>query len=141
VQRHAVKRRGAVVVAVGAIVLGAAAPAFAEGHFQSFMTNWDNGHTSRSWEDLNLDGSDTHATFAAGCTLEFRATIRKENFGPDTNMGDEWIDCGDYTDAVRVGDVSADDYHFDISDMSGGSCGKFSCTGPTTDVSRVDVYW
>jgi hypothetical protein len=129
-----------IVACVGATIFGIVAPAFAEGHFYTTNNRWENGDRSDTWTDHNQDGTDTHATFAAGCSQEFRARIRKENFGPDTTVASEFINCQSYTDAVRAGDVAADQYHFDINDLD-LLCLGGSCVSTFTDVSRVDVYW
>lgn len=121
------------------VALGIAAPAYAEGDFNSYMNDWSDGDKSRTWQDLNSDGDDTHVTFR-DCTREFRAYIVRERFGPDTTVADEWINCRSYNDAVRAGDVAADHYHFDIGGM-GAVCHSGQCTPRETTVKSLTVYW
>lgn len=78
------------------------------------MSNWENGDQSSSWHDSNTDSTNTHVTFYYNCRAFPRMRIRKENFGPDTTVGEEEIDCAAYDDAVYAGDVPADNYHFDV---------------------------
>lgn len=133
-----------VAVGIGcavALAYGMSAPAFAESTVYGRMRSWDNGTQSNDWHDYaKNDGVETHVTFYDGCTREFRARIRKNNFGPDTTVGSEWINCGSYDDAVRVGVLPAEDYHFDVQDIAGGSCGKFSCDVGKTSGSYRE-YW
>jgi hypothetical protein len=140
VRWQSLKRGAVAVTCVGAVSLGIVGPAFAEGHFHSYISGWTDGHTSRAWKDLNQDGTNTRATFSTGCNREFTSTIRKENFGPDTNMGSEHINCFSYVDAVTAGDVPADDYHFDVTGL-GAVCYSGKCYPNELNVPGVDVYW
>ena len=105
------------------------------------MHGWNDGDPGATWHDYNKDSTDTHVTFYQGCTHEFTARIRKENFGPDDTIATEYINCGSYDDAVRAGDIGAEDYHFDIQDIRGfGTCGKFECPTPNTS-GNYREYW
>ena len=135
------KQRFGAAGAVGAIVMGIAAPAFAEGSRQSYMNDWHDGDASSSWDDNNKDGADTHVTFNS-CTREFTATIRKTvPLNPDPKIGSEWINCTSYADAVRVGDVASANYHFDVSGMGLAWCSGGQCAYNLTDVPELHIYW
>jgi hypothetical protein len=136
------KQQFAMVGAAALIAVGIAAPAFAEGSRQSYMNDWIDGDGSSNWADHNTDGTDTHVTFNS-CTREFRATIRKTITGaPDPSLGSEWIDCKSYADAVRVGDVPAANYHFDIGGMGYEFCNStVGCVFNKTDVPELHIYW
>jgi hypothetical protein len=135
------RRLAGITMVAGAIVLGVGGPAVAEGQFESLMKDWRDGNRSRTWTDLNKDNTNARATFYTTCTREFRATIRRERkWGPDTNMGSEWIDCRSYKDAVEVGDVAAGNYHFDVTGL-GAVCISGKCTPKVTSVPKVVVYW
>lgn len=134
------KKLGPASVGFFAILIGFALPAYAEGNRTTYMSGYKDGDESRQWVDRNTDGTDTRAVFFFRCTREFRAYIYREDAGPDTNMGSEWIDCQSYDDAVRVGDVPADEYHFTITGL-GSVCFSGQCTPNRTDVDPVKIYW
>lgn len=134
-------RRLAAVVGGALIAIGVAVPAFAEGHRQSYMNDWHDGDASSNWKDDNADGTSTHVTFTS-CTREFRATIRRTiPFRADPDVGNEWIDCRSYSDAVYAGDLSAANYHFDVSGMGLAWCASGQCAYNLTDVPLLHIYW
>jgi len=105
--------------------LGIVGPAAAEGTWTSYISNWYEGRESRQWIDKNVDNTDGWAAFRRCSHNDFRITVYKEDFGPDTNVGTETMQCkkGDSQDADRVyfGDPGADEYHFTLkSSVSGG---------------------
>lgn len=122
------------------IAVGVAAPAFAEGHRQSYMNNWHDGDASSNWTDRNLDSTNTRVTFKS-CTREFRATIRKTVTGPDPKISNEWIDCRSYADAVYGGDLGRANYHFDVTGMGFAWCASGQCQYNLTDVPELHIYW
>lgn len=137
--RHRVRKLAAITTGIAALTFGLAAPALAESTVFGHMSGWGDGHASSSWHDYNTDSTNTHVTFYDSCTKEFTGRIRRNNFGPDTTMGSEWINCTSYDDAVYAGDVPSDDYHFDVQ-LSSSSCGKFSCSDPKTSGDYRE-YW
>jgi hypothetical protein len=110
------------------MVFGVAGPAMAEGSFNSYLSGWYAGHESRQWINLNLDATDDRATFSSCNKNDFLITIYKEDFGPDTNVGSETLQCTSSADAVRAGDVPKDEYHFTLKDGSNIN-------------ANVTVYW
>lgn len=116
------------VLSAGALTFGVAAPALAEGHFNSYMGGWYAGTESRQWINLDQDATDDRATFSSCNKNDWRVTIYKEDFGPDTNVGSETLQCTSSADAVRAGDVPRDEYHFTLKDGSNVS-------------ANVTVYW
>lgn len=134
-------RRLASASAAALIAIGLAAPAFAEGHRESYMNNWHDGDRSSSWRDNNIDAANGRVTFKS-CTREFKATIRQDkSFAPDPSVGSEWIDCRSYADAVYAGDVGRGDYHFDVSGMGLAWCASGQCAYNLTDVPELHIYW
>lgn len=121
-------RSSVAVIATGGLAFGVAAPVFAEGHFSSYISGWYSGNESRQWINLNLDNTDDRATFSNCNKNDFRMTIYKEDFGPDTNVGSETLQCTSSADAVRAGDVPKDEYHF--TQKSGSNVS-----------AKVNVYW
>ena len=124
-----------VVPASFAVMYGLAAPAHAEGDFTSWMVGWNEGHESRQWIDHNYDATYGYAQFTNCSKLDFRITIYKEDFGPDTSVGTEVMQCktgtGQTQDRVYDGDVGSDEYHFTLkTQISGG-----------VDVQTVYVLW
>jgi hypothetical protein len=122
------KRVAAGAVTVGGLVFGIGAPALAEGHFDSYLSNWGNGHESRQWIDLDQDNTDNRATFS-NCSEKFRVNIFREDAGPDTKEGTEEMQCATSKDAVyypREG--HKDEYHFTVQEAS------------SVD-ANVSVYW
>lgn len=115
-------------VAAVAITVGVAGPALAEGHFDSYLSGWYEGRESRQWIDLNEDSTNGRATFSDCNKNDFRITIFKEDFGPDTNVGSETMQCTSSADAVYAGDVPKDEYHFTLKSGSNIS-------------ADVTVYW
>jgi hypothetical protein len=116
-------------VAITGLTFGVAAPALAEGHFNSVVIRVNSGFESRQWIDRNSDGEDTRATFFNCNKDDFVVKIMKEDAGPDTEMARESLQCTlRRADAVRAGDVPADEYHFTF--VSGSSV--------TADLT---VYW
>jgi hypothetical protein len=135
------KRRVSALAAGALIAIGVAAPAFAEGSRNSHMTNWIDGDASSNWKDEDTDSTDTHVTFD-DCTREFTATIRRtKTLAPDPKVGSEHINCLTYVDAVRAGDLSPANYHFDISDMGISYCTSGVCVFYTTSVDALHIYW
>jgi hypothetical protein len=107
------------------------------------MTNWIDGDASSNWHDNNSDSVNTHVTFN-DCTREFTATIRRTRTGlPDPSVGSEYINCRSYADAVYGGDLSAADYHFDVSGMGTAYCNPQTgqCVFNSTTVNSLRIYW
>lgn len=114
------------VTAAVLVIGGLAAPAAAEGGFDSYMTNWRAGKESRTWEDMNNDGTNGFIQFAK-CELhapDFKVTVYKEDFGPDTAVSSGWIyQCftgptppGGHR-RLYFGDVAKDEYHFTVKEV------------------------
>ena len=114
-------RNTAAVAAVVLVTFGVAAPSFATTR-DGVMTKWTDGDQSSDWKDTNTTSIDTNVKFYATCRHDFDARIRKNNFGPDTTMASERINCTSYNDAVVGGDYASDSYHFDVHEsyLSGG---------------------
>lgn len=136
------KGRLSAVAAAALIVVGIAAPGFAEGSRASHMTRWTDGDASSSWTDHNTDNVKTHVTFN-DCTREFTATIRRTKTGlPDPSVASEHIDCKSYADAVYGGDLSPAKYHFDVTRIGIDHCvSGLGCTYKTTTVNSLHIYW
>ena len=129
------------VIAAALVAIGVAAPALAEGHRQSYMSNWIDGDASSNWNDKNLDAYNGHVTFKS-CTREFQATIRQTiTARPDPSVGSEWINCKSYADAVYDGDVKSGNYHFDVTGMGIYNCVGGSCVYNKTSVPELHIYW
>lgn len=128
VSRKSFVRASATATAIAALAFGVAAPALAEGHFDSYLSGWYEGRESRQWIDNNLDNTNGRATFSGCNKNDFRITIYKEDFGPDTNVGSETMQCKTSADAVYAGDVPKDEYHFTLK--SGSNIN-----------ANVTVYW
>ncbi len=126
--RKGIARGAAAIAATAGVTFGLAAPALAEGHFDSYLSGWYADHESRQWVDLNLDNTNGRATFSNCNKNDFRITIYKEDFGPDTNVGSETMQCTSSADAVYAGDVPKDEYHFTLKSGSNIS-------------ADVTVYW
>lgn len=135
-------RRIVAAIIGGAFVsIGIAIPAVAEGSKTTYMTGWKNGYASNNWYDSNTDSVSTHVTYY-DCTNEFTSTIRRTVFSaPDPAIASEWINCKSYADAVYAGDLTAANYHFDISGMPDNCSGRFGCTPTTTTVKKLIIYW
>lgn len=115
----------AAVVCTGACALGLATPAVAEGHFSSWMSAWSAGDESRQWVDANNDNTNGYAQFSKCSANDFLIKIYKEDFGPDTVVGSEKMQCltgsSQTLDRVYEGDVGKDEYHFTLkSSVPGG---------------------
>lgn len=126
-------------VAVSAMVIGIAAPAFA-GTRSDTIDNRKDGWSSDRWNDG--DSNDETRVTVRWCTREFRARIRKDRTGlPDPTIGSEWINCRSYDDAVRSdSNPAAGKYHYDINGMdSHYGCDTGFCDYRTT--AGADVYW
>ncbi len=101
-------------VGLGALTMGVSAPAMAEGGFTSYLGAWYAETDSHTWPDQNLDNTNGRATFA-NCNQDvFNIGIYREDFGPDTQVGREDIQCRNHADAVYAGDVKAGKYHFTL---------------------------
>ena len=74
---------------------------------------------------------------AHSCSRDFQATIRMDKFGlPDPNVGQEWLNCTSYADAVYSDDATpSGKYHYDINGMDG------SCFCDYRTVADTTVYW
>jgi len=115
----------AVVVGVGGVAVGVVSPALAEGSFVLQNQSYDIGNgnnESQQWVDKNLDATNGWVQFD-NCFVDnndpdfdMDIAIMKEDWGPDTQVGREWIDCvkgsSQTSDRVYEGDVGADEYHF-----------------------------
>jgi hypothetical protein len=95
-----VRRSLPTVFACAVAVLAIAAPAFAEGKFESHMNGWLTGHETRDWTDRNED--DTSTSFGAkGCSYEAEHAVknitmelnRNDTFTPDEHYGGKLVTC------------------------------------------------
>lgn len=130
------------ICAAALIVLGIAAPSFAEGTRDSYMNDWTDGDASSDWTDKNKDSVDTRVVFDR-CTLEFKATIRHTRTGlPDPSVGSEYMNCASGDDAVHAGDLPSANYHFDVSGLGIAYCvSGLGCVFNTTDVPSLHIRW
>lgn len=80
------------------------------------------GMQSPNWHHTNSSGITTQVQFNYQCTHNFTSRIRRNNLGPDTTVGSEFINCHEYNDSVYSdpANLPTDDYHFDYQFSSGG---------------------
>lgn len=101
--------------------IGLSAPAFA-----AVLSGRDfaatDGMQSPNWHHTNSSGITTQVQFNYQCTHNFTSRIRRNNLGPDTTVGSEFINCHEYNDSVYSdpANLPTDDYHFDYQFSSGG---------------------
>jgi hypothetical protein len=127
------------LLAVAAVLVGVAAPAYA-GYWSTSITNKGDGWSSASWVDH--DGDDLTQVQFGPCTREFRARIRRNLPAWDSTWGEEWINCRSYTDSVFSDSKPVpDDYHFDIGGMGNAWCSSGMCAKNLTTVDSVKVWW
>ena len=121
-------RRAATALA-GTVVAGsvfAAAPAFAEGSWNSSLSSVAIGKSSRSWQDSHRDNVKTTTTFS-GCRMTGNASgfssatvtlYDERGLLPDQNMGSKTNRCGKSDWGVMS---RSDRYHWTISKLNGAS--------------------
>lgn len=128
--------------AVAALTTGIVAPAVAEDTFSSYMSGWGPEHSSRTWSDRNTDNTNGYAQFSSCDESNFPITIYHEDFGPDTAVGSERIQCNpafapyQSLDRVYEGDVKAGKYHFTLKGWASDST-----NGGEVDVKNVKVVY
>jgi hypothetical protein len=109
-------------------ILGAALPAAAEDGFNSTMTDWLPGVSSRTWSDRNADRNSTDITLG-GCrarsnptirvTVRIQLTLEKPWYQPDQSKGRKDFACSTGTVVRRWGSQERGRYHFTLTHVNG----------------------
>ncbi|GAA2725700.1 hypothetical protein CAE01nite_20560 [Cellulomonas aerilata] len=105
----------AALVATSTVVV--AAPALAEGSFNSTVSGVRVGFESRSWADRNVDGAATRARITACSVGGVGIGIFRERFGPDALIA-RGSTCDAY---VSGGRVASGNYHFTVERIGGSN--------------------
>ncbi|WP_034087955.1 hypothetical protein [Streptacidiphilus albus] len=117
-------KRAAAVGVVSFTAALIAAPAYANGGFNSYISGWGTGHNSRTW----TEGNDTVATSVAlsGCSASgakfANVTLQLSqvhSLTPDTDEGHKV----NYCRTSSWGRQSAADYRFAVVDINGSDYG------------------
>jgi len=115
-------------LALGFAVTALAAPAFAEGQFESYMANWLPGISTRTWTDANKDNVST--TFSAKqCTFETGVSTksitmelnRLDTWTPDEHYGNKDLACtsANSLKTASWGDHGAGKFNFTLKKVNG----------------------
>lgn len=138
-----VSRSVAALAGASFVIVGLAGPALAEGTFSSSISNAATTFESRQWQDNNLDSTNGYVNFKncqgtiGGVQVSVDVGIYKEDAGPDTQVGREWLQCqkgsDKPSDSVYAGDVGKDQYHFTIKGLQNA--------GKNVDVQAVKVVY
>lgn len=99
-----------------------AAPANAEGHFETSVSGVSDGFRTRGWVDRNIDGYNTEITAATclndphGSPGKVEMTLRRElSMKPDPDLGSRSLNkCYGGWDRGGWGRQAAGNYHADI---------------------------
>lgn len=118
-------RRISAVLVNAALVVGVAAPALAEGDWDSYFTNWSVGANTRQWYDNNGDNVLTSAkvrdctyNWAYGREMNFKL-LRYDAWTPDENMGTRDYNCVWGTEERDYySDVARDDYYLKLNEIN-----------------------
>ena len=130
--------RRALPLAAGLVAIAVAAPAFAEGSFESSFSGVHTGFDTRSWNDNNNDNAAT--SFAArNCsytgipTYERRPSSfamelnRNDTWTPDEHYGEKTVPCSGTTQYyVSWGDKGAGNFDMTVKKIDGVSSGYIS---------------
>lgn len=111
-----------------ALVVGLAQPAFAGGGFNSSMTDWLPGNSSRSWSDSVPDANNTYISLdrcrlksSASYSVTLRLQLTKETpfYLPDKNLGRRDFAChGRKVQQSWPAQVGGS-YHFTLTHVNG----------------------
>jgi hypothetical protein len=121
-------RRWKIGLAVVAFAVGFGQPALAGGGFNSSMTDWLPGNSSRSWNDsvadrnptfISLDRCRRKANPNAGVTLRLQLTKETPFYQPDKNLGRRDFAChGRKVQQSWPAQVGGS-YHFTLTHVNG----------------------
>ncbi len=98
------RKRAIASMALTVVVSSVAAPAFAEGGFDSYMSGWLTGIKTRNWNDNNTDAAST--SFAArACSYQTGRDVasiamelnRNDTYTPDEHYGEKTLSCNNST--------------------------------------------
>lgn len=136
-------------MAAGLAAVALAAPAFAEGSFESYFSAVHTGFDTRSWNDNHNDSNST--TFAGkNCsytgipTYERRPSSfamelnRNDTWTPDEHYGEKTVPCSGTTQySVSWGEKGAGNFDMTLKKISGASSGYPS----TLNVAYVKIAY
>jgi hypothetical protein len=106
-------------IAVVIYALAFAGMASAEGGFDSSMTNWSQGFTSREWTDRNTDSDDTTIRFS-GCNKDSTVELVRKSFPFNQGLGTLGFNCRNQAVTRNWGQVGQGDYFYKLQQIIGG---------------------
>jgi hypothetical protein len=111
-------RRGVIsTIAAVLTIFATVVPAYAEGGFDSYISAWEDGDTSRVWPDRNLDNTNAYIKFV-DCTSNPEVGVYRDS--DDRRVASEIMWCLNTTDYFYFGDLPSNDYYFKVIDTRGG---------------------
>jgi hypothetical protein len=127
------------------LLLAGAGAAQAEGSFNSYISGWFTGITSRTWSDNNTDSAATTIRFS-GCTWQQEPVpgsvssatvmlVRVRDLAPDSDVSAKTLACTASSGSTgNWGDVSKSDYKFRLTKINGSTTTNYQLAVKTVAV-------